>query len=115
MAEKTGTPGIPEMKNKETVLLPCPFCGKKKCGVQDFGDNCMFVQCENCCATGPVLDENITREQADEMARALWNRRKLSSDLLKMLELGRDWLTNQEGAFDRLYDFIEKYWVEQNK
>jgi len=55
-------------KDRLKTFKPCPFCGATECGPQDFGEGCVFVQCDACGATGTVGE---TKSDAIEK----WNKR----------------------------------------
>lgn len=73
------------MKDKDTELLPCPFCGGKAkliINMQSFVPYAM-VQCENCSAKTKKIVQSVDYCATDEAAK-LWNQR---ADLNKLQQL----------------------------
>jgi len=55
---------------KEVKIKPCPFCGKSRGSLALFSQDRWMVQCDYCCADGPV-----EMKQTKKQAIAAWNRR----------------------------------------
>lgn len=64
------------MKDKDTELLPCPFCGGKAkliINIQFF-EQYVMVRCENCGAKTKNIIQSVDYCATDEAAK-LWNQR----------------------------------------
>lgn len=62
------------MNDKDTELLPCPFCGGKArlvINMQSF-ERYAMVQCENCSAKTKNVIQSVDYCATDEVAK-LWN------------------------------------------
>lgn len=73
------------MKDKDTELLPCPFCGKQgKIGYETIGGNyATYIQCLECKIRTESIIENTDYCAVDEVIK-VWNKRV---DLNKLQEL----------------------------
>lgn len=64
------------MKDKDTELLPCPFCGNiadlKK--MSDFNSPRVYIECSKCGATTKSIYTSLDYCATDEAAK-LWNQR----------------------------------------
>lgn len=88
-----------------TIINRCPFCGHTASVLHDTdeeGDDCYWVECDNCGAIGPTADnedeavENWNARRTDGFAR--W----LDSEISKITESPLPWNTTTSIVLGRL-------------
>lgn len=75
------------MKDKDTELLPCPFCGNiadlKKCPTSTSPR--VYIECSKCGATTKSIYTSLDYCAVKEAAK-LWNRRAIPDEVVSEVE-----------------------------